>query len=124
MSNPFGHLDADEFDVAARQAGFDRRGKRNWVKRTSDFVQLINLQKSQWSSENYLNFALWAVAFGEPPKLDESKFHFRTRAEDLGAHDVDGFFAAAERLSTIKALRNAEESGQIAGLMAKELRDV
>ena len=124
MSNPFVHLDADELDIAARRSGFERSGKRNWVKRTPDFVQLVNLQKSQWSSENYLNFALWAVRLGEPPKLDESKFHFRTRAEDLGAHDVEAFFVAADQLSTITALRNAEESGQIAGLMAKELREL
>ena len=124
MSNPFAAIDAAELDVAAQQARFQRCGKRNWVRRTSDFVQLINLQKSQWSSENYLNFALWAVALGEPPKLDESKFHFRTRAEDLGARDLASFFAAADRLTTLERLRNEEETGQIAGLMDKELRQI
>lgn len=77
-------FDIRELDEQATLLGFKRRGKQNWVRRTDDFVQLINLQKSAWSGEvNYLNFALWPLAFGEPSTLAESKFHFRVRADSL-----------------------------------------
>jgi hypothetical protein len=65
---------------------------------------------------------LWAVAIGEPPTVAESKFHFRTRGEDLGANDLASFFSCADRLSTLAELGAAEASGRVAGLMSKELR--
>ena len=122
-SNPFSDLDVAQLDQAARQQGFRRKGQRNWVRRTADFVQLINLQKSQWSGEeHYLNFALWPLTMGEPPTVAESKFQFRTRGENTGANDLVGFFLAVDRMSTLSDLRTAVQSGSVSGLMSKELR--
>jgi hypothetical protein len=85
---------------------------------------LVNLQGSQWSpNEHYLNFGLWALFLGEPLSLAESKFHFRTRAEDVGATDLASFFGAINNLQTITDVRDAEKSGRLTGLMTKELRD-
>ena len=123
--NPFSRTNSEELDALAQRHGFKRRGQQNWVRRTSDFLQLINLQRSQWADEErYLNFALWLLAYGEPPTLAESKFHYRTRAEDMGATDLTSFFAVADSLRTLAALWEAEESGRIAGLTTKELRDL
>ena len=123
--NPFLKMDQEDLDRAARQNGFKRKGQRNWVRRTADFVQLVNLQKSQWSPENhYLNFALWPLALGEPPTIAESKFKFRTRGEALGAHDIASFFAAADELMTLDGLRDAQRAGRITGLFHKDLRDL
>ena len=109
--NLFRTLEAEQLDRLAQQHGFKRKGQRNWVRRTSDFVQLVNLQRSQWSSEvRYLNFAMWPLALGEPPTFAESKFHFRTRGERM-ATDLDGFFACADRLRTLGDLRAATASG-------------
>ncbi|MEQ1944032.1 DUF4304 domain-containing protein [Mesorhizobium sp. VNQ89] len=94
-------FDIRELDEQATPLGFKRRGKQNWVRRTDDFVQLINLQKSAWSGEmNYLNFALWPLAFGEPPTLAESKFHFRVRADSFQT-----LFHFACELKSLAALR-------------------
>jgi len=114
--NPFRTLEAEQLDRLAQQHGFKRKGPRNWVRRTSDFVQLVNLQRSQWSEERYLNFAMWPLALGEPPTVAESKFHFRTRAEKM-APDLAGFFACADRLSTLDDLRATKASGEISCLM-------
>lgn len=116
--NCFRTLESEQLDRLAQQHGFKRRGQRNWVRRSSDFVQLVNLQRSQWSEERYLNFAMWPLALGEPPTVAESKFHFRTRGEKM-APDLGGFFACADRLTTLDDLRAATASGpgQISCLM-------
>jgi hypothetical protein len=123
--NSFLSVSAEELDRTAQQHGFMRKGQRNWVRRTSDFLQLVNLQGSQWSADDhYLHFALWPLALGEPPTLAESKFQFRARGEDIGATDLASFFMAADDLTTLRDLREAEEHGRVAGLMTKELRDL
>jgi len=116
--NPFRTLEAEQLDRLAQQHGFKRKGQqRNWVRRTSDFVQLVNLQRSQWSDERYLNFAMWPLALDEPPTFAESKFHFRTRGESMGASDLDSFFSAADRLRTLDDVRAAKASGEISCVM-------
>ena len=121
--NPFLKLDAEELDRLAQEHGFKRKGPRNWVRETPDFVQLVNLQRSQWSrDDHYLNFALWPLALGRPPSIAESNFHFRTRGEAMGATDLASFFSCAEELTSLCQLRAADASGQVSGLMTKELR--
>jgi len=103
-------FDPDEVHEEATRYGFKRRGKQNWHRKTDDFVQLINLQKSAWSNDaNYLNFALWPLAFGEPPTLAESKFHFRMRADG-----IQTLFAAAEELKSLGDL--ARSRARITGM--------
>ena len=116
-NNLFRRVDAEQLDRLAQEHGFKRKGQRNWVRRTSDFVQLVNLQRSQWSEDRYLNFAMWPLALGEPPTVAESKFHFRTRAEGMGATDLAGFFSCADRLSTLDDVRAATASREVSCLM-------
>jgi len=123
--NPFWRTNGDELDALAQRHGFKRKGKQNWVRRTTDFVQLINLQRSQWADEGrYLNFALWPLALGEPPSIAESKFHFRTRGESMGAIDLTSVFSGADALTTLDELSAAEASGRLSGLMTRELREL
>jgi hypothetical protein len=90
-------FDPHQVHTLAAQNGFKKIRPKNWARRTIDFIQLVNLQGSQWSQEeNYLNFALWCLAFGEPSSMVEYKFHFRMRAEELGVSDAFAFFAAIE----------------------------
>ncbi|MFD9901921.1 DUF4304 domain-containing protein [Mesorhizobium sp. NPDC059025] len=93
-------------------AGFRKTRPRNWVRRTDDVVQLVNLQRSQWSKEdNYLNFALWPLVMGEPPSLSESRFPFRLRVEgNLAAllPRLERDFGSLQRLrQSIEAYRTA-----------------
>lgn len=119
----FSDLDADRLDRLARQHGFLGKGTRTWTRRTQDFVQLVNLQRSQWSKDTrYLNFALWPLALGEPPSLAERRFHFRTRAESMAVSDLEAFFVEADRLTTLAALAVAIGTKRISGLVSKDLR--
>jgi hypothetical protein len=90
--------------------GFKRRGKRNWLRRTDDFIQLLNLQGSQWAkNDNYLNFALWPLALGEPPVIAEHKFHLRMRAGSASAETVEDVFTLLDgRMRTLKGLRSED----------------
>jgi hypothetical protein len=113
-------IDPKRLDADAIGHGFVRRGKQNWVRRTSDFVQLVNLQKSAWSTDaNYLNFALWPLMFGEPPSVAESKFHFRMRVDDSA--DV---FVLADRLKSLHELRRAMHSENVLGLATLPLQSL
>ena len=122
--NPFSRVDAEALDREAQRYGFTRKGRRNWIRRTRDFIQLVNLQHSQWSADDhYLNFAMWPLAMGEPPTIAESRFQFRTRGERLGANDLPSFFLAVDGLQTLEELRDAEnKSPTVIGLVRKELR--
>lgn len=111
-------FDPDELHKESIRRGFRRHRRQNWVRRTDDFVQLINLQKSAWSKNvNYLNFALWPLALGEPPTYAENKFHFRMRADSF-----ETLFAAADELRSLAALRG--NSLQAAGLTTIALRNL
>ncbi|WP_413717937.1 DUF4304 domain-containing protein [Silicimonas sp. MF1-12-2] len=119
----FSDLDAVELDRLARQNGFRTMGSRTWARRTAEFVQVVNLQRSQWSNETrYLNFALWPLALGEPTSFAESKFHFRTRAESMAARGLREFFTEADKLTTLVELAEALETNRISGLVSKDLR--
>jgi len=103
-------FDPDEVHEEATRHGFKRRGRQNWHRKTDDFVQLINLQKSAWSNDaNYLKFALWPLALGEPPTLAESKFHFRMRVDG-----IQTLFAVAEELKSLGDL--ARNRARITGM--------
>ena len=69
-----------------------------------------------------MNFALWPLALGEPPHTAESKFHFRARAEDIGATDLNTVFLRSDALTTLAELSAAEGEGLVSGLMTRELR--
>lgn len=116
--------DAELVRQLAEGLGFKRRGNRNWVRRTPDLVQLVNLQLSQWAAgENYLNFAVWPLALGEPPSIAESKFLFRIRAEDLGAADEASFFdIIARQFDTLDQLRSALASRPMNAMVHRDLR--
>ena len=114
---------AAAINEAAFRRGFKRKGKANWVRRTDDFVQLVNLQGSAWSTDqNYLNFGLWPLALGESNTFAESKMMFRTRAEAFGAFDPDTLFDAADRLQSLEDLRASLARGSVSGLVSLELR--
>jgi hypothetical protein len=118
-------LDEATIARAATEHGFKKRRVRNWMRRTPDFIQLVNLQRSAWSNEvPYTNFALWPLELGEPDSLAESKFHFRARAEDLGATDAQDLFAIANALQTLDALRVALAEREIPALISVDLRSL
>ncbi len=120
--NLFANLDRDEVDRLARHQGFRGRGPRTWSRHKGEFVQLVNLQRSQWSKDvSYLNFALWALVPGEPKAFAESKFLFRTRGEQMSVQDLPGFLEEADKLTSTSELAEALRTKRVSGWVRKEL---
>jgi hypothetical protein len=118
-------FEPEMIDEAALRHGFKRRGQKNWVRRTADFIQLINLQGSAWSKDvSYCNFAMWPLALGEPISMAESKFLFRTRAESLGAADPEALCKISDKLGSMTDLREALHAGAVSGLVSVRLREL
>ena len=63
-------------------AGFSRKGD-SWFRRTDEVVEVVNLQKSQYGHQYYLNYALWLRALGEESFPKEEKCHIRMRAGSI-----------------------------------------
>jgi hypothetical protein len=103
------------------KAGFNRRGKRNWVRTPQDIVQLVNLQKSEFSEEEYLNVALWPTALGSAGLHPEYKYPIRARIQDLlgeeAAVDADHINRLIDdldhRLASFDRLISAYEEGKL-----------
>lgn len=68
-------------------AGFARKGN-DWLRRSDDVIEVVNLQRSQWGNQYYLNYALWLRALGEVPVPKEHTCHVRWRAERVMARDA------------------------------------
>jgi hypothetical protein len=78
---------AKEIAPVLRAEGFRKKG-RSWHRATDDVIQVINLQGSQWSTEEfYCNLALYIKALGDLETPPEYTCHIRRRVDtdDLGA---------------------------------------
>jgi Domain of unknown function (DUF4304) len=63
-------------------AGFSRKGD-SWFRSTDEVVEVVNLQKSQYGHQYYLNYALWLRALGEMRFPKEEKCHLRMRVGSI-----------------------------------------
>ena len=62
-------------------AGFLRKGQ-NWFRQGDEVVEVLNLQKSQYGPQYYLDYGIWLRALGEEQQPREQHCHVRMR---LGA---------------------------------------
>jgi hypothetical protein len=69
-------------DRFARDAGFTKKSG-TWYRRNPDTIALLQLQKSQWGRQYYVNFALWLLALGDADRPKEPQCHIRTRLSRL-----------------------------------------
>jgi Domain of unknown function (DUF4304) len=83
-----------------REAGF-RVQSNTWHKSCQDTLLVVNLQKSQWGPQYYINLAVWVRQLGEALKPKEYQCHIRERATSLPSEE-------AKRLE--RALDLADES--------------
>lgn len=63
--------------------GFSRKG-RTWIRRLDHVVQVVELQRSNWGPQDYLNLGLWLTSVVEPPKVVREKdCHIRIRVSEV-----------------------------------------
>lgn len=62
--------------------GFSRKGD-SWYHRSTEVVQVVNLQKSQYGNQYYLNYGAWLLTLSDSAFPREEKCHVRLRIEDI-----------------------------------------
>lgn len=65
-----------------KPCGFRKKGS-NWYLNTDDCVRMINLQKSEWGGQYYLNTAILVTSLDKEQNPLEYKCHIRVRADFL-----------------------------------------
>jgi hypothetical protein len=70
------------FDKFAKSAGFSKKSG-TWYLRSPETIFVLNLQKSQYGPEYYVNVALWLRVLGEEEAHKENKCQIRTRLTQL-----------------------------------------
>lgn len=95
-----------------RQCGFTRKST-TWHLRQAETVAVVNLQRSQWGAQYYINVALWLLPLGETDAPKENKCHVRTRLERLFP-DADQLLARLLDLeSTVDDTTRREQLGSL-----------
>jgi len=69
-----------------KEAGLRRKGS-NWFWDTEDAVVVVNLQKSNFGDQYYVNLALWLRALGDAQEPKEQLCHVRLRATALDGEE-------------------------------------
>lgn len=65
-----------------RSAGFKARGT-SWYKHAPDTLLVVNLQKSVYGPQHYINLAAWVKQLGDAEAPKEYQCHIRVRATSL-----------------------------------------
>lgn len=91
--------------------GFCREGL-TWYNAAQETVRLVNLQKSDWGAQYYVNLAAWILELGVARHPPERKCHVRVRLSSLvsdsealdEALDLENVsLAAEERAARLKS---------------------
>lgn len=69
----------DEF---GHEAGFEKKSG-SWYQHGEEVIVVLNLQKSQYGPQYYVNVAFWLRQLGEERYPKEHKCHVRLRLEDV-----------------------------------------
>lgn len=112
-----------------KKAGFIGKG-RTLYRQVNDIVQLVNFQKSNFSTDEYVNVAIWPLTMGQPTSLLEHKFPIRGRIEDIvsiqgvSENPLEALLVALDGpLSSLEGVRNARANGQLKNIyLSAEVR--
>jgi hypothetical protein len=70
------------FDGFMKDAGFSKKNG-SWYRTTDEVITVVDLQKSQYGLQYYVNLALWLRPLGEAKTPKEQVCHVRTRLSRL-----------------------------------------
>lgn len=134
--------------AAAKSAGF-KGGPRTWRKSVPLGIAVLNLQKSQWGDQYYINFGVYVRSLGALAEPRTEQCHYNARAgtvdptkearwkelldlerpiEDLERQREiaeslrDEVFAFLERVGTEEGLRAVAAEGRLTQGVRVELR--
>lgn len=102
-------------DEVLRPAGFFRKGD-SWFRNSTDVIEVVNLQKSQYGDQYYLNYSLWLQALGESSFPTEETCHIRMRVGSI----ISSTDSLAELLDLDSSAADDTRRADIAALLAAE----
>lgn len=76
------------FDEFAGATGFTKKSG-TWCRRRNEVIGVIELQKSQYGAQYFVNVALWLLALGEAQCPKEHVCHLRSRLSALLPDEED-----------------------------------
>jgi len=85
----------EAIDETLKEAGFHKKAG-TWYLDGADTILVVNVQKSNYSDQYYVNLAIWVKAFGEARFPKENKCHIRLRLGSLVGNDAVKCFNAEE----------------------------
>jgi len=75
------------FGRLLKSEGFKKRRADSWYFESADTISVVNLQKSAYGGQFYVNVAVWLKPLGEAESPPEHKCHIRCRWESLIPQD-------------------------------------
>ncbi|MGM9473293.1 DUF4304 domain-containing protein [Pseudarthrobacter sp. YS3] len=102
------------FDAFMESAGFSKKSG-SWYRTSLDVITVVQLQKSQYGLQHYVNIALWLRPLGEATAPKEQVCHVRTRLSRLIGNeeaqleallDLDVQMSDGERAEKLRSFLN------------------
>jgi hypothetical protein len=90
LAEPVTDLQKDLEQAIARilkPLGYAKRGA-TWHRDRDALVSVLNLQKSQWGEDWYLNLGVYLKRLGDEARPSEARCHVRCRASSLSGREV------------------------------------
>lgn len=72
----------DIFKITLKKYNF-RKKKRTWYRNFEEITQVINLQKSTFGDNYYINLALWFNTLGDNKSPPDNLCHLRVRLSSI-----------------------------------------
>lgn len=108
-------------DEVCRDAGMSRKAGA-WYLRQAESIGVVQVQKSQYGDQYYVNLGLWLLALGEETSPRPSKCHVTTRLCEFG-EDEDRMRALLDLRTPISDSDRAAELGAALRAVLPALRD-
>ena len=115
---------SEEIAPTLKKHGFKKR-RRSWFRDTGEIIQVVNLQASQWSEEDYyFNLALYLKPLGDLETPPEYKCHIRRRVVEGEPMSMLNFALGwfAER-DTLSKLREKHSNGDMEAIVTGAAND-
>jgi hypothetical protein len=101
-------------DIKARQF---RKSGPNWHRDINSLIQVLNIQKSQWGDQFYINVGIYLKDLGNETRPTEYRCHVRCRADAL--LDGEEYFSFNRLLNFDEPVPLAERYKELRRLIAK-----
>jgi hypothetical protein len=114
-----------------RESGFKKQSSA-WYRRTADAVLVMNLQKSDFGEQYYVNLGVWLITLGDVPFPKANHCHVQMRAValcrdqqdflEMEVFNLDRSMEPLERVELIRSFLKSmaipflNECGSIEGL--------